>query len=139
MNYMVYRLNVGRLAKVVLLSLLLILAGVQGSTSLLCAQPMNSHAHACCMALEQAADSHCGTSSVQSGNPSCCKGSPFKSTAAQNFLPSSGSNDGVVVLSEMSDIAGNVPTAILSPDRSSPRLAKLQHSPVHALLCTFLV
>src|ERR1019366_9965178 len=57
--YTVYSLIMGRLSKVVLLSLLLVLSGVPGTASLLCAQPMKSHAHACCMAHHQIAGSHC--------------------------------------------------------------------------------
>jgi hypothetical protein len=137
--YMVYRLTMGRLSKVVLLSLLLILSGVPGAASLLCAQPMKSHAHACCMAHRQIAGSHCAPSSVQSRNPSCCKVAPINSTPVQNLVLSGGSSDGAVVMRALSGMTGDVPAPILLLGRGSPRLAKLQHSPVHALLCTFLV
>ena len=137
--YMVYRLIMGRLSKVVLLSLLLILSGVPGAASLLCAQPIKSHAHACCRGHERAAASHCGAASVQSGNPSCCQVAPINSTPVQNLLLSGNSNDGAQVFRALSGMAGDIPASILFSGRGSPRLAKLQHSPVHALLCTFLV
>jgi hypothetical protein len=137
--YMVYSLIMGRLSKVVLLSLLLILSGVPGAASLLCAQPMKSHAHACCMAHQQIAGSHCAPSSVQSGNPSCCKVAPINSTPVQNLVLSGSSSDGAVVFQALSGMAGDVPAPILLLGRSEPQSAKLQHSPVHALLCTFLV
>jgi len=136
---MVYRLSMGRFSKVVLLSLLLILAGVQSTASLLCAQPVKSHAHACCMGQGQVNASHGGEASVQLGNHSCCKMAPFNPAPAQNLLLSSDTNDGVVVLHAISDIAGDRSASILVSGRSSPRQAKLQHSPVQALLCTFLV
>lgn len=136
---MVYKSNMGRLSKVVLLSLLLILAGVPGTASLLCVQPMKSHAHACCMGHEQVNASHSAEASVLSGSHFCCKMAPIDSGPAQNLLVSSSSNDGAVVLHAISDIVGDLPALILVSGRGSPRLAKLQHSPVHALLCTFLV
>jgi hypothetical protein len=136
---MVYSLIMGRLSKVVLLSLLLILSGVPGIASLLCAQPMKSHAHACCMAHEQTAGSHCAASSVQSGNPSCCKVVPINSTPVQNLVLSGGSSDSAVVFQALSGMAGDVSAPILLSGRGSPQSEKLRHSPVHALLCTFQV
>lgn len=76
---------------------------------------------------------------MQSTNPSCCKVAPVNSTPLQNLLSSSVSNDGVVASSAVSDLAGEIPALILLSGRGSPGMAKLQHSPVHALLCTFLV
>jgi hypothetical protein len=138
--YMVYRLMMGRLSKVVLLSLLLILSGVPSTASLLCAQPMKSHAHACCMAHEHVNAAHCGASSaVVSGTPSCCKVAPIDSTPVQPLLLSGVSQDSTYGLHAISDIARMLPVPILLSGRGSPRSAKLQHSPVHALLCTFLV
>jgi hypothetical protein len=52
---------------------------------------------------------------------------------------SSGSSDSAIVLRPISDIAGELPASILFSGRSSPQSEKLRHSPVHALLCTFLV
>jgi hypothetical protein len=137
--YMVYRLKMGRLSNVVLLSLLLILSGVPGATSLLCAQPMKAHAHACCKGHERVNAAHCGAASVRLGSPCCCKMAPVNSAPAQNLPASNGSNDGTVILGAISDIAGDIPASSLFSDRGSPQVAKLQHSPVHALLCTFLV
>jgi hypothetical protein len=134
------RLIMGRLSKVVLLSLLLILSGVPGATSLLCAQPMKSHAHACCRGHERVNALHCGASSAAvSGTPSCCKVAPVDSTPVQPLLLSGVSQDSTYGLHAISDIAEVFPVSILLSGRGSPRSAKLQHSPVHALLCTFLV
>ena len=137
--YMVYSMTMGRLSKVVLLTLLLILSGVPGAASLLCAQPIKSHAHACCRPHQQTAGSHCAPSSVQSENLSCCKVAPSNSTPVQNLVLSGGSRDGAVVVRALSGMAGDVSAPILRLGRGSPRSAKLQHTPVHALLCTFLV
>jgi hypothetical protein len=139
MIYVIYRLTMGRLSKVVMLSLLLILSGVPSSASLLCAQSLKSHACACCMGHEQVAASHCGAASVQSGNPCSCKVAPINSTPVQNLLLSGGPNDGAVILRPISDIAGELPASILFSGCGSPQSEKLQHPPVYALLCTFLV
>jgi hypothetical protein len=127
------------LIKAALLSLLLIMAGVPGIARQLCAESSGSHAHACCAAHEQVTGSQGGATSMQSTNPSCCKVAPVNSTPLQNLLSSSVSNDGVVASSAVSDLAGEIPALILLSGRGSPGMAKLQHSPVHALLCTFLV
>ena len=74
---------------------------------------------------------------MQSGTPSCCKAAPINSAPVQSLT--SVSNDGAVVLRATNDIAGDFPASILSSGANSPRLEKLQHSSVHALLCTFLV
>lgn len=134
-----YTPSMGRFSKVVLLSLLLMLAGVPSTASLLCAQPVKSHPHACCMGQGQANASHGGDAPVQLGNHSCCKMVPVNPAPAQNLLLSSGSNDGIVVLHAVSDIAGDRFASILVSGRGSPLQAKLQHSPVQAFLCTFLV
>src|ERR1019366_2717744 len=81
--YTAYSLIMGRLSKVVLLSLLLVLSGVPGTASLLCAQSMK--AHACCMGHDMANDPHCGASSVRPGSPCCCKMTPVNSAPAQNL------------------------------------------------------
>lgn len=137
--HMVYSLTMGRLSKVVLLSLLLILSGVPGAASLLCAQPMKSHAHACCMAHQQVAGSQCGMASMQSGNPCTCKVEPIHLTPLQNLPLSSGSSHSAVVFGPIRGIAGELPALIHFSGRGSPRSEKLRHSSVHALLCTFLV
>jgi hypothetical protein len=129
----------GRLSKVVLLALLLMFAGLQEITPHLCAQPLASHTHPCCAAHQQATAMRCGTASTQSGNPSCCKVSPIESMPALPILNPGGAHDGAYVLRATSDIAGMLPAPILLSGRGSPRLVKLQNSPVHALLCTFLV
>jgi hypothetical protein len=139
MIYVIYRLTMGRLSKVVMLSLLMILSGVPSSASLLCAQPLKSHACACCMGHEQVAASHCGAASVQSGNPCSCKVAPISSTPVQNLLLSGNSNDGAQVFRALRGMAGDIPASILFSGRGSPQSEKLRHSPAHALLCTFLV
>src|ERR1039458_4943157 len=94
MMYKKGRLIMGRLSKVVLLAVLLIIAGFPGATSLFCAQPSRSHAHACCMAHKQASSLHCVASSLAvSGTPSCCKVAPIESTPIQPTLLSNVSND----------------------------------------------
>jgi hypothetical protein len=136
---MVYSLVMGRLSKVVLLSLLLILSGVPGAASLLCAQPMKSHVHACCMAQKQVAESPCGMASMLSKTPCSCKVEPINSTPLQNLPLSSGSSQSAIVLLPISGIAGELPALVHLSGRGSLRSEKLQHSSVHALLCTFLV
>jgi hypothetical protein len=140
MVYTVDRLTMGRLSKVVLLAVLLIIAGFPGAASLLCAQPSGPHGHACCMAHEQANASHCAASSLAvSGTPSCCKMAPIESTPIQPILLSGVSHDSAYGLQATSEIAGALPAPALLLRRGFPLLTKLQHSPVHALLCTFLV
>ena len=140
MMYIVTRLNMGRLSKVVLLAVLLIIAGFPGASSLFCSQPSGSHGHACCMAHEQANAAHCtATSLAVSGTASCCKMAPIESTPIQPSLLSSVSHDRAYDLQATSDIAGALRAPALLLRRGSPLLTKLQHSPVHALLCTFLV
>jgi hypothetical protein len=70
---------------------------------------------------------------------SCCKIAPIESTPIQPILLSGVSNDNANGLQATSDIADALPAPVLLSRRGSPRLTKLQHSPVHALLCTFLV
>jgi hypothetical protein len=137
--YIVFRLTMGSTFKVALVSLLLILSGVPGAASLLCAQPTKSHAHACCMEQMQASGAHCAAASVQAGNLSCCKVAPINSTPIQNLGLSGGSNGGAIVIRALSGLAGDVPAQVPLLGSSSLRLTKLQQPPVHALLCTFLV
>jgi len=137
--YIIYSVTMGRLSKAMLLSLLLILAGATSDASLLCAQPMSSQAHACCRGHKQAAESHCGMASVQPGNPCSCTVLPVDSTPLQNLPLSTGSSHSARVLRPISGIAGELPAATLFSGRGSPRPEKLQHSSLHALLCTFLV
>ena len=138
--YKIRRLIMGRLSKVVLLAVLLIIAGFPGAMSLFCAQPSGSHGHACCMAHEQANASHCaGPSLAVSGAPSCCKIAPIESMPIQPILLSGVSHDSAYGLQATSHIAGALPAPALLLRRGSPLLTKLQHPPVHALLCTFLV
>ena len=140
MMYIVDRLTMGRLSKVVLLAVLLILAGFPGAMSLFCAQPSGSHGHACCVAHEQANASPCGASTLAvSGAPSCCKVAPIESTAVLPIQILGSSHDRTYVLRATNEIAALIPAPLLSSGRGSPRTAPLQHSPVHALLCTFLV
>jgi hypothetical protein len=136
---MVYIVKMGRASKIMLLSLLLILAGIPSDASLLCARPMRQQAHACCMEQEQVAESHCGMVSIQSGNPCSCKVEPINATLAQNLSLSSGSSNSARVLRPINGFAGELPASILFLGRGSPRSEKLQHSAVRALLCTFLV
>jgi hypothetical protein len=90
MMYIVNRLTMGRLSKVVLLAVLLIIAGFPGTTSLFCAQPSGSHGHVCCMAHEQVNAAHCTAYSLAvSGTASCCKIAPIESMPVQP-LPLSG-------------------------------------------------
>jgi hypothetical protein len=140
MIYTVSRLTMGRLSKFVLLAVLLIIAGFPGATPLFCAQPSGSHGHACCMAHEQAKASLCAASSLAvSGTTSCCKIAPIESTPIQPILLSGLSQDRVYGLNVTSDIAGTLSAPVQRLGRGSPLSTKLQHSPVHALLCTFLV
>ena len=140
MMYKIGKLIMGRLSKVVLLAVLLIIAGYPGAASLFCAQPPGSHGHACCIAHEQANAPHCAASSLAvPGTPSCCKIAPIESTPIQPILLSGVSHDSAYGLHATSDIAGALLAPALLLHRGSPLLMKLQHSPVHTLLCTFLV
>jgi hypothetical protein len=129
----------GRFSKVVLLSLLLVLAGVPGIASPMCAQAATPHVCTCCMAQGHTADSMRGSASAQSSNPCRCKVAPTDSAPVQNLSLSSASSDSTIVLQEVNDVAGTLPASILSSDKDISQLGKLQHSPLHAFLCTFLV
>jgi hypothetical protein len=76
---------------------------------------------------------------MQTGIPSCCKVAPIESTPAQELSLTGGANDSAYGLHATSDLAGALPAPVLLSGRGSPRRMKLQHLPVHALLCTFLV
>ena len=137
--YTVNRLTMGRFSKVVLLSLLLILAGVPSSAPCLCAQPQASHVHACCAEHQQASGARCGMASTLSVNPTCCKVAPIEFTPVLPTLMPGSSLDGAIGLNAISDLAVVLPAPILLTGPGSPRLVKLKNSHVHALLCTFLV
>jgi hypothetical protein len=126
----------GLLSKVVLLSLLLIIAGVPGITPHLCSQPLASHSHGCCASHQRSAS--CMTATTQSVNPSCCKVAPIESMLAKD-LSLSGPSDAVHGLQATIDIAGMLPAPVLLSGRGSSRSAKSLRSPVHALLCSFLI
>jgi hypothetical protein len=125
------------LSKAVLLSLLLILVGVQGNVSQLCAERSGSHAHACCKAHEQVSAANREAPSL--GSPTCCKVAPEEPVAPQAIVLSTGSHHGSYQLdvNRVETLRVQVPTS--GKDSGSPRLKKLLHSPVHAVLCTFLV
>jgi hypothetical protein len=128
------------LNKAAVLSLLLIMAGVPGIARQLCAESSGWHGHACCMAHEQGNAAHCTAFSLAvSGSAGCCKLAPIESTAAQPILFSAFSNDRAYGQHATSDIAVALAAPALPLRQGIPLLMKLQHSPVQALLCTFLV
>src|ERR1035437_848297 len=129
----------GRISKVVLLALLLIFSGVPGIAPLLCAQPLASHAHSCCAAHKRTSSANFGSAATLSDNPPCCNVAPARSMPIQPLLLLTGSHDGEYGLQAASDLAVALPAPILLSGRGSPRSAKLLHSPVQAVLCTFLV
>lgn len=137
--HVVYKKGMGRFSKVALLTLLLLVAGVPGTASLLCAQSAKAPAHTCCMEHEQAAGSECGSAAMQSDNLCNCQVSSTGSAPFQNFPTSSPSYDSTFVLKQVNDIAGNFSTSRVASTSDSQQSEKLQHSPLHALLCTFLV
>ena len=139
MMYMVYRLKMGRLSKVVTLSLLLILAGVPSSASCLCAQPQASGLHACCAEQQQVSSAGCGMASNLPVSAACCKVAPIEFTPVVSASIAGSSLDGAIGLHATNALAVVLPVRILLTDRGSPRLVKLQDSHVHALLCTFLI
>jgi hypothetical protein len=126
------------LSKAVLLSFLLILVGVQGNMSQLCAESSGSHTPACCMTYEQvSASTEAPTTSLAS--PSCCKIASDQPGPIQAILLSTGSHHGSYQLDANRVETLPIQVPVLGKDAGSPRLAKLMHSPVHAVLCTFLV
>ena len=129
----------GRFSKVVMLSVLLILSGAPSDASLLCAQPVKPHAHACCMKAEMAMASHCGAATATiSGISSCCKVSPIESSPIAPLQLIGNSQSGAVGLLAVSGIAGELPARIITR-QFSPRRVTPRQLPLHALLCTFLV
>jgi len=78
-------------------------------------------------------------SSAQTQDLSCCKIAPTDTAPTQNPLLSGGAGSSTPAIRATNDLARDLPSAVLLIGRGSPRSAKLQHSPVHALLCTFLV
>ena len=135
-GYKEYRLSMGLLSKAVVLSLLLIIAGVPGITPHLCAQPLTSSSHDCCAAHSHAAS--CKTASTLSVNPSCCRVAPIESMPAKDLSLSDPSAT-ACGLPPTSQIAGILPAPVLISDHGFSRSAKVLHSPVHALLCSFLI
>lgn len=129
----------GRLSKVVLLALLLVIAGVPSTAACLCAQPLGSGAPACCAAHPQGSTARCGMTSTLSGNLSCCKVAPVELTPALPTTIPVSSHDGAYQLHAIRGEVLPIPVSLLSSDTGSPHLAKKLHSPVQALLCTFLV
>src|SRR6266700_171158 len=127
------------LSKAVLLSLLLILAGVQGNVSRLCAEFSGSHAHTCCIAHEHVSAATSGAPTTSLGSPSCCKVAPDQPGPIQAILLSTGSHHGSYQLDVNRVEVLPIQVPALGKDAGSPRLTKLLHSPVHAVLCTFLV
>jgi hypothetical protein len=127
------------LSKAVLLSLLLVFAGVQGNVSQLCAERSGSHAHACCKAHEQVSTANREAPATSLGSLSCCKVAPDEPVAPQAIVLSTGSHHGSYQLdvNRVETLRVQLPTS--GKDSGSPRLKKLLHSPVHAVLCTFLV
>jgi len=128
-----------RLSKVGLLSLLLILPGMQGFASMLCVQPVKTHGHACCGLHEQINAPHSVTPSAQTQDLSCCKVAPIDSAPVENPLLSSGTDGNTPAIRATSALTGNLTSVVLLVGRASTRSEKLQHSPRYALLCTFLV
>jgi hypothetical protein len=128
----------GRVYQVVVLALLLIYSGAPGFASELCSPSSPAHAHACCAAHEQD-PGKCATGVVISGESSCCKVAPAEPAPSMPLFLNDNSLDGAYVLQATSALAAILTAPQLVAGRSSPRLAKLVHSPVHAVLCTFLV
>jgi hypothetical protein len=129
----------GRLSKAAFLVLLLLMAGVPGFASHLCAMPSGSHIHACCMGHNHQTASLCETTATLSGDSSCCKVVPLGSVTVPSISPSVSSHDGAYGPQATNGVALDLPLPTIRTSRGSPHLVKLRHPPVHALLCTFLV
>jgi hypothetical protein len=119
--------------------MLLLLAGIPGYASHLCAQPAFSHAHACCMGHDAQTGSLSGTSGTASLDSSCCRVVPPGSVTVQSLSPSVRPHDGTYGIQAANAAVLDLPLPIARSNRGSPRLMDLRHPPVHALLCTFLV
>jgi len=130
----------GRLSKSVFLVALLLLAGVPGYASRFCAMPSGSHEHDCCMGQGQQTASLSGTTNTASWDLSCCcKVVPLGSVTTISISTSERSDDVTYAHLAMGVVTLDPPVSTIRPNRGSPHLVKLRHSPVHALLCTFLV
>jgi hypothetical protein len=138
MVYIVDSLTMGRICKVVLLSLLLILAGVPRSASCFCAQPQASQGHICCKAHQMPLAAHCGMTPAQSVNASCCNIAPITATPALTTRNPGRALDGAIGPIASNEIASDQAPILLS-GRGSARLVKLQHSRIRTLLCSFLL
>ncbi len=129
----------GRLSKSVFLVILLLLSGISGSATHLCAMSSGSHAHSCCMGHATQDASLYGMAHTQSADATCCTNVPSGSMTVPTVLPTGGIHDEMygtqVLISATMD--QHVATGRLN--RGAPHLAELRHSPIHALLCTFLV
>ena len=80
-----------------------------------------------------------GPVAVLAGNSPCCKVAPAQSIPIQPLLLLSGSHDGEYGLQATSDMSMALPAPNLRSSRGSPQSVKLLRSPVHALLCSFLI
>lgn len=130
----------GRLSKSVFLVVLLLLAGASGLASPLCAMSSGSHTHACCMGHDQQMAALCGTTGTLSGDSSCgCKVGPFGLVTTPSILPSIRAHDGTYRTQATNAVTLDLPLLTIRSNRGSPHFVNLRHSPVHALLCTFLV
>ena len=132
--------QMGRLSKSVFLVVLLLLAGVPGYASRFCAMPSGSHMHDCCMGQDQQTSSFSGTTNTASWDSSCCcKVVPLGSVTTTSMPTSDPSDDVTFAHLAMSAMALDPPVSSIRSNRGSPYSVKLRHSPVHAILCTFLV
>jgi hypothetical protein len=132
--------QMGRLSKSAFLLVLLLLAGVPGYASCLCAMPSSSHAHDCCLGHDQQAASLSGTTNTASLDSSCCcKVVPLGSLTTTSLSPSVRSYEGTHGTQATNAVALYLPLPTIRSNSGSPHSVKLRHSPVHALLCTFLV
>ena len=132
--------QMGRLSKSVYLVALLLLAGVPGYASRLCAMPSSSHAHDCCMGHDQQGASLSETTNTASLDSSCCcKVVPLGSVTIPTLSPSVRSYEGTHGTQATNAVALDLPLPTIRSNRGSPHSVKLRHPPVHAFLCTFLV
>jgi hypothetical protein len=139
-GYTVDSSQMGRLSKSAFLVVLLLLAGVPGYASRLCDMPSSSHAHYCCMGHDQQTAPLSGATNTASwGSSCCCKVVPLGSVTISSSSPSVRSYEGTHGAQATNAVALDLPLPTIRSNRGSPHSVKLRHSPVHALLCTFLV
>jgi hypothetical protein len=130
----------GRLSKSAFLVILLLLSGVSGSATHLCAMSSGSDAHACCMEHQTQTAGFCGMTQPPAADANCCQVVPSGSATIPSVLPSGGIHDDTYGTQILSDGTLRQPLPILQQsNRGAPDLARLRHLPVQALLCTFLV